>query len=94
MSKTIKDVFKIWWEDDRKYATPEQAAMQLEYDIKQAIKEAILTEVIGEDDNEWGPEGDPEAMYRNIVAISRNDLRAGERQRLDAWLGLEDTSNE
>ena len=72
---------------------------------KQAIKEAILTEVIGEDVNpgvgyetmatdELNEEKNFPIKAMIMRRASQNLLRIKQRQRLDAWLGLEDTSNE
>ena len=50
-------------------------------EAKQALREAVLTEVIGSE----------QPGVTNVMVAMEHQVQ---RHRLDAWLGLEDTSNE
>lgn len=74
MTKTIDDIAlkPAYW----KYDDYQQ--------FKQALREAILTEVIGGDEYHEDSLG-----RRRPNTTTRNNLRVIQRQRLDAWLGID-----
>lgn len=78
MSKTIDEILTdlIKMADSQDYQIPHMVEH-----AKQAIREAILTEVI------------PDILIRPHLTESQRTLLEAQRQRLDAWLGLEDTSS-
>lgn len=90
MSKTIDEIIDTsvpLSELVKEIETGKPVSVELNRErFKQALREAILTEVIG--DHNWYSKTD--YPVGTPYHVPQSELRRLQRQRLDAWLGIEE----